>query len=98
MKAPVCGGNRSGRVGVEVAGTMWILAFVVAVLVSASLGGAGVAAETVRTGEPVPLAGAALKGASNLHLLVASNPPFVLDVDMARVSPIRAPAVMTKGV
>ena len=77
---------------------MWILAFVVAVLVSASLGGAGVAAETVRTGEPVPLAGAALKGASNLHLLVASNPPFVLDVDLARVSPIRAPAVMKKGV
>jgi hypothetical protein len=71
---------------------------VVALLVGAGIGAAGVAADAVARGEPVPLARAALEGASHLHLLVASSPPFVLDVDTAQVSPIRAPAVMKKGV
>jgi hypothetical protein len=77
---------------------MRVAASVAAVLVSAVLGAAGVAAEGVKTREPVPLAGAALKNPSNLHLLVANNPPFILDVDTGQVSPIRAPAVMKKGV
>jgi hypothetical protein len=77
---------------------MRLIAVVLAVLVSACLGGASVAVGASRTGEPVPLAGLALKGASHLHLLVASNPPFLLDVDTGRVTPIRAPGVMKRGV
>jgi hypothetical protein len=77
---------------------MRAVAFVVAVLVVAGLGGALVALGVSGTGDPVPLAGEPLKGASRLHLLVASNPPFVLDVDTGRVTPIPAPAVMKRGV
>jgi hypothetical protein len=73
-------------------------AFVVAVLVVAGLGRALVALGVSGTGDPVPLAGEPLKGASRLHLLVASNPPFVLDVDTGRVTPIHAPAAMKRGV
>jgi hypothetical protein len=75
-----------------------MVASVVAVLVSAGLGAALVAVATSGTGDPVPLAGEPLKAPSRLHLLVASNPPFVLDVDTGRVTPIRAPAAMKRGV
>src|SRR6266487_4509221 len=77
---------------------MRVVGLVVAVLVSAGLGGALVAAGASETGDPVPLAGLPLNRASHLHLLVASNPPFVLDVDTGRVTPIRAPAAMKRGV
>lgn len=60
----------------------------------AVLAGAG----SVGAGEPGPVAGLPLKAASHLHLLVANNPPFVLDVDSGRVTPIRAPAAMRHGV
>jgi hypothetical protein len=58
---------------------------VVTVLVSAGVGGALVAVGASGTSDPVPLAGVPLQGASRLQLLVASNPPFVLDVDTGRV-------------
>ena len=77
---------------------MRVAAFVVAVLVGAGLGGALVAVGASETGQPVPLAGLPLRGASHLHLLVADNPPFVLDVDTGRVTPLRAPVVMRHGV
>jgi hypothetical protein len=70
----------------------------VAVLVCAGLGGALVAVGAAGTGDPVSLSGVAFKGGSHLHLLVANNPPFVLDVDTGRVTPIRAPVVMKRGV
>lgn len=76
---------------------MRLVAVVVAVLVSAGLGGALVAVGASETGDPVPLSGMPFKGASHLHLLVANNPPFVLDVDTGRVTPIRAPVVMKRG-
>jgi hypothetical protein len=77
---------------------MRAVAFFVAVLVVAGLGRGLVALGASGTGDPVPLEGEPLKGPSRLHLLVASNPPFVLDVDTGRVTPIRAPAAMKRGV
>jgi hypothetical protein len=77
---------------------MRVAGLVVVLLVSAGLGGALVAAGAPRKGEPTLLAGVPFKGTSNLHLLVASNPPFVLDVDTTRIAPIRAPAAMKRGV
>jgi hypothetical protein len=77
---------------------MRLVALVVAVLVSAGLGSALVAATASGNGDPMPLTGTPFKSASHLHLLVANNPPFVLDVDTGRVTPIRAPVVMRRGV
>ena len=90
-------GNWFGIVGVEMVGAMRMVASVVAVLVSAGLGAVLVGFATSGTGDPVPLAGEPLKRVPRLHLLVASNPPFVLDVGTGRVTPIRAPAVMKRG-
>jgi len=77
---------------------MRVVAFLSALLVAAGVGGALVAVGASGTGDPVPLAGVPLTGASRLHLLVANNPPFVLDVDTGRVTPIRAPVAMKRGV
>jgi hypothetical protein len=49
-----------------------------------------------RARDPVPLRGTALKGETGLRLLVAANPPFVLDVDTGRVIPSGIPA-LTRG-
>ncbi len=76
---------------------MRVVAFVVAFLVSAGLGVGSVSADAVRSRELVPLAGVPFRAASHLHLLVASNPPFVLDVDTGRIDPVRVPAVMRRG-
>lgn len=40
--------------------------------------------------EPAPLRGAPLQGETGLRLVVADNPPFVLDVDTGRVTPVPA--------
>src|SRR5712691_12629809 len=77
---------------------MRVVASVLAVLVSVGLGGALVAVGASGTGKPVPLAGLPVEGASHLHLLVANNPPFVLDVDTGRVTRLRAPVAMKHGV
>src|SRR6266550_1667672 len=77
---------------------MRLVPSLVAVLVGAGLGVALVTVGTSGTVGPVPLAGGPLRGAAHLHLLVASNPPFVLDVDSGGVVPIRAPVVMRRGV
>src|SRR6266851_7026155 len=79
------------RRGCRSTGAMRVAAFVLAVLVGAGLGGALVAVGASEPGQPVPLAGLPLRGASYLHLLVADNPPFVLAVDTGRVTPVRAP-------
>lgn len=50
------------------------------------------------SGDPVPLRGAALTGETGLRLLVASNPPFVLDVDSGRVSPVPGLRPLSRGV
>jgi hypothetical protein len=72
---------------------------VLVVLVCIGLGGGVlVGAGASGRGDPVPLAGVPFEGVSQLHLLVANNPPFVLDVDTGRVTPIRAPVVMRRGV
>jgi hypothetical protein len=62
-----------------------------AVVIAALLAGLG-------GGDPSPLAGSPPRGPSGLHLLVASNPPFVLDVDTGRIAPVRAPVAMKRGI
>src|SRR4051812_20222751 len=71
---------------------------VLVVLVSTGLAGGVLVSAGASRADPVPLTGVAFKGASHLHLLVASNPPFVLDVDSGRVTRIPAPVVMRRGV
>lgn len=39
--------------------------------------------------EPAPLRGPSISGKTNLRLLVADDPPFVLDVDTGRSTPVR---------
>jgi hypothetical protein len=46
------------------------------------------ASPTERLAVPKPLTGAPLAHRTGLRLLVAGDPPFVLDVDTARVTPI----------
>jgi hypothetical protein len=77
---------------------MSVVAFLRALLVASGVGGALVGVGASGPDDPVPLAGVPLKGASGLHVLVANNPPFVLDVDTGRVTPIRAPVAMKRGV
>jgi len=47
--------------------------------------------------DPALLTGAALSGDTGLRLLVADNPPFVLDVDAGRVSPVVGVPAMKRG-
>lgn len=56
----------------------WLLPFAV---VAAATGSAS-------AGQPPPLGGAPLPGHTGLRLLVADDPPFLLDVDRGRVTPI----------
>ena len=88
----------SARRGYRSTGAMRVAAFVAAVLVGAGLVDALIAVGASETGQPVPLAGLPLSGTSHLHLLVADNPPFVVDVDSGRVTPLRAPVAMRHGV
>jgi hypothetical protein len=62
------------------------LAVVLAVPVLGACGGASAA--PVHRGPPGPLVGARMAAHSGLRLLVANNPPFVLDVDSGRVTPV----------
>jgi len=50
-----------------------------------------------RARDPVPLAGNALRGKTGLRLLVASDPPFVLDVDTGSVMPVPGIRAMSRG-
>jgi hypothetical protein len=47
--------------------------------------------------EPAPIRGTPLTERTNLHLLVADAPPFVLDVDAGSIRPIRATPDMRRG-
>lgn len=47
---------------------------------------------------PGPLSGVPLRGETGLRLLVADNPPFVLDVDSGSVTPLRGVPALTGGV
>jgi hypothetical protein len=48
--------------------------------------------------QPVPLRGAAIRRETGLHLLVADNPPFLLDVDTGRVTPVPGVPAMDRGI
>ena len=50
-----------------------------------------------RARDPVPLAGNALRGRTGLRLLVASDRPFVLDVDTGSVMPVHGVRTMSRG-
>ncbi len=47
--------------------------------------------------EPQPLRGVTLRGETGLRLLVADQPPFVLDLDSASVTPLAGVGAMTPG-
>lgn len=67
------------------------------------LGSAVVVAISIAAGgsaeprKPVPLRGAPLGQATGLRLLVADNPPFVLDVDSGSVTPVRGIPAQEEG-
>lgn len=51
-----------------------------------------------RSSTPVPLQGLRLRGESKLRLLVANLPPFVLNVDTGRVTPVAGGPAARRGV
>jgi hypothetical protein len=51
-----------------------------------------------RSRDPAPLSGIRLGRETDLRLLVASNPPFVLDVDTGGVTPVPGVRVMKRGI
>ena len=50
------------------------------------------------SGAPMPLRGVPLGNGSGLRLVVADNPPFVLDVDSGRVKPIPGIPALNRGI
>lgn len=50
-----------------------------------------------RASDPAPLRGAPLRGETGLRLVVADNPPFVLDVHTGRVTPVPGLRPLTRG-
>lgn len=56
------------------------------------------AADAAKTAAPKPLRGIPLRGETGLRLLVAANPPFVLDVDSGRAAPVSGIAARDQGV
>lgn len=83
-------GNRSILGGVEHVRSMRIALPTVALALAVIAGlSAPAAPSTVRgAGEPVPLSGAPIPGDTGLRLVVADNPPFVLDVDTGSVTSV----------
>lgn len=51
-----------------------------------------------RARDPAPLGGAALASETGLRLVVADNPPFVLDVDTGSTTPVPGIAALDSGV
>jgi hypothetical protein len=51
----------------------------------------------VAANEALPLRGKALSGKTGLRLVVADNPPFALDVDSGRVTPVRGVDSLKRG-
>jgi hypothetical protein len=68
---------------------------VLALSLTASIGltAAAAASGLERARDPVALAGTSLPAKTGLRLLVADNPPFVLDVDTGKVIPVARPAL-----
>jgi hypothetical protein len=71
------------------------LALAVATLVGLS---APAARSTLqRAGDPVPLRGTPLRGETGLRLLIAANPPVILDIDTGRAKPLPGVRPMNRG-
>ena len=68
--------------------------------IPAAAGGAATGETLFQSGsrEPVPLRGVPLRGETGLRLVVADNPPFVLDVDTESVTPVPGIPAMERGV
>lgn len=79
---------------------MRIAAPLIALALAAIIGLSARAAPSTlhRSREPVPLRGVPLRGETGLRLLVADNPPFVLDVDTGSVTPLPGVPAMNRGV
>lgn len=78
---------------------MRIAAPLVALALAALMGLSAQAASSMlhRSREPVPLRGVPLRGETGLRLLVADNPPFVLDVDAGSVTSVPGVPEMSRG-
>ncbi len=72
---------------------------IVALSLTASIGltAGAVTFDPMRASDPVPLAGTSLPARTGLRLLVAGNPPFVLDVDTGQVIPVDGVAAGSHG-
>lgn len=69
-----------------------------AIVVSAAVVGVAAPSSVGADGEPTPLHGAPLRGATGLRILAADNPPLVLDVDAGRAAPLRRVPTLKRGV
>lgn len=78
---------------------MRIAVSILALSLSASIGLTARAAtyDLERARDPVPLAGMPLQAPTGLRLLVADNPPFVLDVDTGKVIPVAGVPALSRG-
>jgi len=70
----------------------------VATVVAAAVAGVAATSSVGADGEPTPLHGMPLRGSTGLRLVVADNPPIVLDVDAARATPVRRVPTLRRGV
>ena len=76
---------------------MRIALVAVAVVVAAALVRVAAPSSVGAGGEPTPLHGIPLRGPTGLRLVVADRPPFVLDVDTARATPLRRVPTLRRG-
>lgn len=77
---------------------MRIALVTVALVVATALLGVAVPSSVGADGEPTPLHGMPVRGPTGVRLVVADNPPFVLDVDAARATTLRRVPTLRRGV
>jgi hypothetical protein len=92
-----CGNDASFAAAREELG-MRIAFITVAVVVAAAIGRVAAPSSGRASGEPTHLHGTPLRVLTGLRLVVADNPPFVLDVDAARRTPLRRVPTLRRGV
>src|SRR5205823_10424933 len=78
----LCSGRQVAASALQSFGMSAVVRWLLVLAIVAALAGSALAAQ------PSPLRGVPLVGQTGLRLLVAADPPFVLDVDTGSVSPI----------
>jgi hypothetical protein len=76
---------------------MRIALVIVAVVVAAAVVGVAAPSSVRADREPTPLHGMPVRGPTGLRLVVADRPPFVLEVDAARATPLRRVPTLRRG-